>query len=90
MVETLQILFEGAQLVAALVILYCAWKTPGPARTPALLAGVCFALGFLVALVSPPNIKAISLDVRTISYVARNAFFIGGLVCMAWLLRRFK
>jgi preprotein translocase subunit Sec61beta len=88
--DVLQLVFEGLQVVAALVILYFAWKTPGPARTPALLAGVCFALGFLVALVSPPNIKAISLDLRTVSYVARNTFFVGGLACVAWLLRRIK
>jgi len=55
-----------------------------------LLAGVCFALGFLVALVSPPNIKAISLDLRTVSYVSRNTLFVGGLAGVAWLLRRIK
>lgn len=85
-----QIFFEGAQLAMALLVLYFARKIAGPARTPALLAGACFALGFLAALVGPPNIKSIHMDLRTISYMTRSVFLSGGVTGVAWLLKRIK
>ncbi len=83
--ETLEQITEIVQTIAILALLYFAWKTPGKARVPALLAGLFLLLRAVViiyATMPPPGFIMMLVIDGVLTTV--------GVACLIWLLTRLE